>query len=792
MIASRCLHCQTPLTLRQRAAGEAYCCGGCEVARQVLSGLVDARRFDALGGAPQPVSSTRLDDAVIEELAARVPTSGRARVDLDVEGVTCASCTWLIESVAKKSAGVQGAVLQTALGRLSLDVDAARFDVRALAGTLAQLGHSVGPAVREHDHVSDELVARLGVTAALASAAMVFAFSFYFGLDAQDEIGRVFTWGQAIAGVLAVLVGGQPFFRAARAALSAHSLTMDVPISLGMVLALVASLAQVAVGGTGAVYFDTVSVFVTLMLIGRLLERRVVEHNRRLLLSHDSDVAGLTVRRAQQDGTTAHVPVSALRAGDVITVAPGELVPVDATLLGSASDGSVPSHQLSRQVSLAWITGEPEAHAVVQGDALPAGAHNADARALQCRVTAPFASSRLAALLAPPSARAADAFFVRLARAWVIGVFAVAALAVALWWSAGALAVLGVLAPLLVVTCPCAFGIAAPLAIERALAVLRRAGVFVKSPTFLSRARKLKTIVFDKTGTLTSGALELFDRAPLDALTDRERGALAALTSASNHPKSRALAAALARVRPAALDVVEEPGVGVQSADGRFALQRAADANEDATVFLADGVVRARFSFREQLRAGAVDELKRLQALGLSLYITSGDDAARTQAMARRLGIPQENAWGGLLPEQKREKVRALDHGDLLYVGDGLNDALAFDAATCAGTPAIDRPQLPARADFFLLGGTLEALGDVVTVARRLRAVLVGLLGVATLYNAVVIACALAGALTPLSVALVMPAMSLSLVSAAVALTRVPARAHEQAPMLQSTHEVPA
>ena len=680
--ASRCAHCQTPLTAAQRTAGESYCCTGCEVARQVLSGLVDARRFDALGGAPQPVAAARVDETALSGIALRLPPAGRAHIDLDVEGVTCASCTWLVESVAKKSPGVQGAVLQTALGRLSLDVDAGAFDVRALAGTLARLGHAVGPATRQRDAVADELVARLGVTAALASAAMVFAFSFYFGLDEKDEIGRVFSWGQIIAGVLAVMVGGVPFFRAARSALSQRTLSMDVPISIGMVLALAASLVSVAVGGAGAVYFDTVAVFVTLMLVGRLLERRVVEHNRRLLLSHDGDVAGLTVRRTEADGTSAHVPVSALRAGDVLTVAPGELVPVDATLLATSGDGM-------RQVSRAWITGEPDAHSEKPGAALPAGAHNADVRPLVCRVDAPFASSRLAALLAPPSARAADAFFVRLARAWVIGVFAIAALAIALWWSQGPVAVLGVLAPLLVVTCPCAFGIAAPLAIERALALLRHTGVFVKNPTFLARARKLTKVVFDKTGTLTSGALELADRAPLAQLTDDEHAVLAALVGASNHPKSRAVADALGRTRPAALDVLEQAGVGVSSADGRAFLGKprtSAEGDDAATVLVIDGRVRASFAFREQLRAGAIDEVRRLQELGLSLYIASGDDDARTRAMARRLGIPVENAWGGLLPEEKRARVQQLDRGDLLYVGDGLNDALAFDAATCAGT----------------------------------------------------------------------------------------------------------
>ena len=142
------------------------------------------------------------------------------------------------------------------------------------------------------------------------------------------------------------------------------------------------------------------------------------------------------------------------------------------------------------------------------------------------------------------------------------------------------------------------------------------------------------------------------------------------------------------------------------------------------------------------------------------------------------------------MPEQKRDRVRALDHGDLLYVGDGLNDALAFEAASCAGTPAVDRPQLPARADFFLLGGTLAALADLVVVARRLRATLVGLLATATVYNAVVISFALAGALTPLAVALVMPAMSLSLVTAALLAVRAPSRDAPQAALVPVSPEV--
>ena len=763
-----CAHCHRPLPW---GASE-YCCAGCASARAIIEGL-GLGRFDALGGAPGPVAVMRADEAVVDGLQARLQHSPPlCTLDVDVEGISCASCAWLVEKAAQKQPGVAHAVLNPALGRLSLSVDQAHFDAAGLVSLLGSLGHRVGTAGKKSDPVADDLLVRFGVSAALASAAMIFAFSFYFGLDEQDDgvIATIFSWGQLIAATLAVLIGGEPFFRGAWRSVVQRAPTMDIPIALGMLGALSTSLLSHFSLGRGS-YFDTVAIFVTLMLLGRLLERRVVEQNRRLLLTHDQEVAGLQVRRLLPSGAIERVATRRLQTGDRLLLAPGELVPVDAVVAEGAQD-----HWLS----LAWVNGEAEARAFAAGAGIPAGAHNVDTRPLQAVVTAPFDASRLATLLAPAPERGPDSFFVRISRAWVFGVLFLAVGAIAAWWSAGPPRALEVVTALLVVTCPCAFGIAAPLAIERATALLRARGVFVKSPTFLARARRVKKVLFDKTGTLTSGELILQNPEALRGLLDDERGWLATLVAGSNHPKSRALHAHLGHTPLAALSIIEVAGVGVRGQAGALslALLRAGERDhngDEALVFFVGDEPRARFHFREELRAGAANEVQRLRDLGIELWIASGDDEARVFALAQRLGIAADHVRGELSPEQKRDLVRSLDDNDTLFIGDGVNDAMAFSAAACCGTPAVDRPHLPARADFFLLGGDLSSIVDAIVLARHLRRVLVGLLSAATVYNAVTIALSLLGFMTPVMVALIMPASSLSLISAAAFLLRSPA-----------------
>lgn len=791
------------------ADGRAYCCRGCASARAVIERL-GLTRFDAMGGPPGPVAEVELDERAALAMAAIAAEAcrGNHRLTIDVEGVTCASCAWLVEKVARKTPGVRSAVLNPARGELELLLTDA-FEAAPLARSLAAIGHRVTPArggpVARRASPIDDLLFRFAVSAAAAMAAMISSFSLFFGLEPDSPFGRLFTGLAILASLVAVLVGGQPFLRGAWRSLRAGAPSMDLPIALGMLLAELGCLLSARAGNVAL--FDTVSIFVTLMLLGRLLERRLVERHRHLLLSSDDDVAGLEVRRVLPEGGTRFVAVRDIERGFVLQLARGELCPVDAVLQTSASardDGA-------RSISFAWLTGESAVRRLSAGAPLPAGAHIDDRRGAVVVAEAPFSATRLAALLsdrpdqqnAQDERSAASGLFPWLARAWVAGAFLVATAGAMLWRDAGLLRALDVVATLLVVTCPCAFGIAAPLAIERALVLLRRNGVFVKSARVWWRAGNLRHAVFDKTGTLTLAepALAPTSLAALRAWPADLQEALRAVALQSNHGRARAIARALPAfgAAPQAVDVEEEPGVGLRakvttSGGGTLEVSLLRDDEDAAATRVTVGAHHLALSFEEAPRPGAARELARLRGLGVDLWLATGDDDEKAHALAARLGIPADHVRARCTPEDKAALVDTLGEHSVLAVGDGVNDAAMFARAAVCGVPALDRPHLPARADFLLLGtadgGSFGRVVDLLVLARRVRAVLIGLLSVATLYNVAVVAAGLAGMLTPLSVALLMPASSLSLLLAAHLLVRLPATRVTAIPL--RVEEVPA
>jgi Cu2+-exporting ATPase len=398
-------------------------------------------------------------------------------------------------------------------------------------------------------------------------------------------------------------------------------------------------------------------------------------------------------------------------------------------------------------------------------------------------------------------------FWHHLSRYYVLGVLALSALGLALWLPRDSARALEVTAALLMVTCPCALGVATPLAYELAQGRLRRAGLFVRDVSFFDRALRVRKVLFDKTGTLTALEPALANPEALGALTAAERSALYQLVARSNHPRSRALLDVLARSpgTPPALDgaaaVFEEPGRGLSGELGgelrgqpvRLGTPELVGAAADAApagalLFSVAGDVRASFRFREELRPDARAQVDALAAAGNKVWLLSGDQPERVTALAARLGVPAEQALGGLRPEDKAAAVQRIGAADSLMIGDGINDALAFSAALCSGTPATERPALPARADFYFLGHGLGPIAESLATARFLRRVIVRNLLLSGAYNVAVVALALAGMMTPLRCALLMPVSSLMVVLATLrSFRREPAHAlRAKSPDLQA------
>ncbi len=791
-----CVHCGGPLGGGWREEDGPFCCRGCRAVHDLIRGAGLERYYDLRGGERSPSALVRPDDFawLDRELAGGPPEAAALRLSLDVQGVHCAACVWLIEELFRREPAGLDLRLNPSLGRLDLAWDPSRGDLKRFLARVESFGYRFGVPRKREGRGARGLLLRLAIAVAAALNVMMFSIAFYSGLAPSDgALYGYFGWLSCALATLAVGASGPVFFRGAWAGLRQRVAHLDLPISIGMLLAWAGSLAAFLRDGPRAAYFDTLAVFAALMLVGRWAQERVLERNRNALLAA-AGVEGLTakVRRA---GRLAPLPADTVVAGDELWIAPGDLVPVDGIVL-----------RREAEVALDWITGESATRRCAPGETAPAGAFNAGRTGFALAATQDFGASRLHDLLRATPAGDDDAgdprgrgrWWSRVGAVYVTAVLLLAGAAGLYWLGRDPRRALEVTVAVLIVTCPCAIGLATPLAQELTLHALRRRGVFVRRAGFFERALAVRQVLLDKTGTLTLGQLAP-DAASLRALRGLavgDRARLQEMVARSNHPVSRCLAAALARL-PAAVpppghdgppvpasgeELVERPGEGLacrfagreyRLGRARFALgapepagRAAADAAARETVLAVDGVALASFRFSEDFRPDAADELRALAADGYGLRLLSGDAPERVRAAARLLGLPEEAAEGGLTPEAKAARVASLDRHDTLMVGDGLNDSLAFAAAWCTATPAVDRPVLPGKADFYFLGDGVAALRRSLGAARRLRRVTRDNLLFSALYNLAAVALCFAGMVTPLAAAVLMPLSSVAVVGA--------------------------
>lgn len=774
--AAACLHCGTPLAL----GGDGFCCSGCRIVYSLIHRQGLQRYYELRSGPGTPIALARpetRDLKWLETLEAQLVASSTATtVRLDLQGIQCAACVWLLEELFKRQPGALRILVNPALGTVELLVTP-DFPLRTYVQEVEQFGYLFGPPLKTPDSRSSTLLTRIGLSVAIAMNSMIFALPIYFGLR-EGPVFELFRWLSFGLTVVNLFVGGSVFLRSAWLGLKRRVLHLDVPIALGIVLAFGSSAWQFFTRNDAGTYFDTVNVFIALMLVGRWLQERVIERNRRWILACDG-VDGLLARRVR-DGKVELVPCPRLRAHDTLLIAPGDLVPIDSVLEDDRAS-----------CSLDWIHGESTPRDFARGERIPAGAFNTGTRAVTVRATTDFQDSPLVSLLRGTAVRTDDAaratpWWQKLSRTYVIAVLIAAASGFALWFfrTGDVRKALEVTTAILVVTCPCAFGIATPMAYELVQAGLRRAGLFIRSASFLDRALGVRRVVFDKTGTLTTGALEVSNPESLQRLSFEEQEILYNLVVRSNHPRSLAIRRALEehslRDRPlrfiSELPVDEVPGYGLQlSRDchtyrlgtARWAAPEAPETED--VVFTMDGRPLATFRTTEIVRPDAAKEIQRLQRDGLDVWILSGDTPARVTRLAKQLGLSPDRAVGGQSPNDKARWIHQRDARDTLMIGDGINDALAVERAYCSGTPAIDRPFMPARTDFYFVTPGLRPIGLALHAARALSRVTRRNLTFAVFYNAIAVGLAFVGKMSPLLCAALMPLSSLSILLATMA-----------------------
>ncbi len=686
-------------------------------------------------------------------------------MDLAVEGVHCGGCIARIEGAVKQLPGVTEARLNFTNRRLHVAWADGGISPAEIIETLERIGYHGYPFVPQHAEEEEAAEARrltryLAVAGFAAMNIMLLSISVWAGSDMTPETRDFFHWASALIALPAAAYAGRPFFVSAWRALKARSLNMDVPITVGVTLALAMSLIETANHAHDA-YFDSAIMLLFFLLLGRTLDH-AMRRKTRAVAGNLAALKADTAHRFTGDELIS-VPVAALVPGDRVLVRPGERLPADGVVVSGASE-----------IDESLITGETLRRKVSGSAKVYAGSMNCTG-ALTLRVTAAGSDSLIdeierllekAASARSRTRRLAD----RAARVYSPMVHLTAALTAAGWLVAGASlhdAVVTAIA-VLIITCPCALSLAIPAVQVVASGALFRSNVILNAGDAIERLAEADTIVFDKTGTLTLPEPRVTNAAEIDASLLQ---VAARLALSSRHP----LALALAREAESAVPfegAVEEPGQGVRvMLDGIEArlgspafcgLTQVASLRPDTSMVLfSHGGRSAAFAISQKLRPDAGEVIAQLAGRGYDLRILSGDRSEAVAPVARALGIVR---WQGeLTPAEKIVYIDALkaEGRRVLMVGDGLNDAPSLAAAHVSLSPITAADLTQAQADAVFLGERLGPVADALKVARRARALMTQNLWLAAVYNTIAVPVAIAGLVTPLIAAVAMSGSSM-------------------------------
>ncbi len=703
---------------------------------------------------------------------------GDSSVTLAIDGLHCAACVWLIESVLSRLPGVVMGRVNMTTRRLRLVWRPGEADPQDLVARIVALGYRLTPF--DEAAADDEGAARLrallramAVAGFAAGNIMLLSVSVWAG-HAQDmgpATRDLLHWISALIAIPAIAYAGQPFFRPALAALSAGRVNMDVPISLAVILATGMSLVQTATSQPHA-WFDSAVTLLFFLLAGRYLDAR----SRGRARSVAANLLALRVRAVtviDDDGGARVIAPAEVKTGMTVLVATGERVPVDGRIASGASD-----------VDTAAITGESIPRPARPGDRVLAGTVNLTGP-LRIMVDSVGEDTILAEILrlvenAEQGRARHVALADRVARLYAPVVHALALATFIGWlilgagWQASLLAAIAVL----IITCPCALALAVPAVQVAAAGRLLQGGVLVKSATALERLAEADTIIFDKTGTLTQGRLVLLRDG---GWSESDLAEAATLAAASRHPLARALTAAVASAAPAE-DVEEVPGSGLRRGETRLGSRDwcgagpTGEADGPELWFSRPGKPHLHFAFSDEPRRDAEEVIAALLRLGYRVELLSGDRPVVAGAMAGRLGIAH---WrGGCTPAAKVARLRELAAAgyQVCMVGDGLNDAPALGLAHVSLSPADAAEIAQNAADAVFQGDRLGPVLELLTVARRARRLVLQNLGLAFAYNVATIPLAMAGLVTPLIAAVAMSGSSILVVGNAIRLGRVARR----------------
>lgn len=731
------------------------------------------------------------DDPGLQQRFAETGADGSRNATLLIEGITCAACVRLVESRLAGIDGVRAFSLNASTHRAQLVWDERAVRLSRIMRVIYDLGYAAYPfdGRRRQRLLAEErktLLKRLALSVLLGMQLMMFTLALYGGAWSGMSAGieQLLRWASLVLVVPILGYCAVPFFQGARRALGNRELGMDVPVSLALVLAFVAS-AWATLAGTGEVYFESIAMFVTLLLAGRYYEL-----GARIKATRQFDelakVIPHTVAIVEPSGALRSAPATELVLDDIVLVKAGEVIPVDGDVVAGAS-----------AVDESILSGESEAVAKTRGAAVLGGSLNLDSP-LQIRVRRLINDSLMAEIsrLAQDAQACKPRLTVladRIASKFIFGVLLTAACVAGYWSMVDPSRVMATTIAVLVISCPCALALATPAAMIAASGAMMRNGIAALNPGVIEALAAARAFVFDKTGTLTTGRLQLV-AVHAGAATD-EAAALAAAQALARHSE-HTIGRALMNVRPGAShlsadDIVNAPGAGISGTiDGeRYWLGSAAYVLEQAGVAVDDaraagdgahkiawlarrGDTLAQFCFHDELKQGAAELIRDLRTAGITTVMLTGDRASVARTIADELGIDEVRA--DLRPADKlAELERRQAEGEVnVVVGDGVNDApmIAQGFVSVAVGNACDLSKH--QADLVLLRDNLDALAYAYRTSRKTLRVIRQNITWAIGYNACALPLAIGGFVPPWLAALGMSLSSLLVVANATRINR--------------------
>ena len=793
-LAANCFHCGLPIPQGARYLVEieghkhSLCCAGCQAVAQaiVANQLTDFYKFRTdISSRPEDLIPEQLRDLqVYDSLDLQRSfvreTAGSVReASLILEGIVCAACVWLNEHHVKQLPGVLDFRINYSTHRASLRWDSQQLKLSQVLTAITEIGyhaHPFDPGRLESLQKKEKSAAlrRIAVAGLGMMQVMMVAAAMYIGAasDMDLQMRHFLRWISLVMTVPVVFYSARVFFQSAWRDLRRGRFGMDVPVSIGIGIAFIASVWATLTGG-GEVYFDSVTMFTFFLLTGRYLEMNA-RHKA-------GQVAEALVRLMPAtatlllEGQQTVVPVSQLRRGDRVLIKPGEVVPADGLVLEGMSS-----------TNEALLTGESLPCRKAEGDQLVGGTVNIESP-LILQVSQVGDHTVLAAIIRlleraqaekPELARLAEQVSSRF-----VPLILLTATAVFLYWyQHEPNQAFWIALSVLVITCPCAFSLATPTALTAATGLLTSKGVLTTRGHALETLARIDELILDKTGTLTYGQLAVVDLKCLGEMQEQACKQLAAgLEQASEHPVGKAIAALSPQPYHLA-QLSSESGRGVQGywqgicyrlgtasfvAELTQTALPASKGNETlySQVYLGSthGWL-AQLSLADQLRVGAKPAIQELTSLGIKISLLSGDQPAVVQAIAEQVGITK--AWGGQLPADKLAYLQALQaEGKVVaMVGDGVNDAPVLAGAAVSIAMGSGSQLAQASADMVLLSENLQQLPFAIKTSRRMQTIIKQNFAWTIAYNLLAIPLAATGWVAPWMAAIGMSASSLIVV----------------------------